>query len=288
MQTILLTGATGFLGSHLLKMLLIEGYNVYILKRSTSNTWRIKKHLDRVKSYDVDIEPIEKAFEDKEVGIVIHTACHYGRNNDPISKVVETNLLFSLKLIETAIKFNTSTFFNTDTLLQKYLNTYTISKKQFVEWLKELSDQINVVNLKLEHMYGPNDDLSKFTTWVVRNFLKNKGKMELTPGKQKRDFIYVNDVVDAYKILLNECLDRSLGFSEYEVGSGKTISIQDFVQTVKMLTNSKTKPIFGARPYRKNEIMYSEADTRKLLNLGWKPKYTLKEGLTEMIEMEAK
>jgi len=98
-MTVLLTGANGFLGSHLLKRLVNKGYNVVILKRSFSNTWRIKSYLDKIKSYDIDIIGIEKPFEEQKIDIVIHTATNYGRKKESVSDVVETNLIFSLKLL---------------------------------------------------------------------------------------------------------------------------------------------------------------------------------------------
>lgn len=135
MKNILLTGATGFLGSHLLGALLKQGYKVTILKRSTSDTWRIKNLVDNVHAYDVDVTPLEQAFKDRQVHAVIHTACSYGRNNQPDHEVVETNLLFGLRLLDAAIAFNVQTFVNTDTFFndgkssQKYLNAYSLSKK---------------------------------------------------------------------------------------------------------------------------------------------------------------
>ena len=94
---ILLTGATGFLGSHLLEALIREGYKVVILKRSTSDVWRIAHLLDQITSLDVDKEPIETAFYRDRVDTVIHTACHYGRNSDSSCSVLDTNLMFGLK-----------------------------------------------------------------------------------------------------------------------------------------------------------------------------------------------
>jgi len=78
-KTILLTGPTGFLGSHLLQALLNEGYKVIILKRSFSDTWRINHLLDNLKSYDINKTPLEKPFEENKIDIIIHTATNYGR-----------------------------------------------------------------------------------------------------------------------------------------------------------------------------------------------------------------
>ncbi len=90
-MTILLTGATGFLGSHLLHRLLKLNYDVVILKRSTSNTWRIESVLSKIKCYDIDKVAIEKPFEEQKIDAVIHTVTNYGRNNSSVSTIVDTN-----------------------------------------------------------------------------------------------------------------------------------------------------------------------------------------------------
>jgi nucleoside-diphosphate-sugar epimerase len=146
--------------------------------------------------------------------------------------------------------------------------------------------KIQFLNIKLEHMYGPGDDPSKFTTWIVQSCLENIDKIELTPGEQKRDFIYIDDVVDAYSLLLEKAGDLDNDFQEFDLGSGKAVTIREFVETVRRLTGTETQLVFGAKSYRKNEIMHSEADISKLLGLGWKPKYDLTAGLKKIIEGE--
>nr|WED68340.1 NAD-dependent epimerase/dehydratase family protein [Pectobacterium colocasium] len=96
MEHIVLSGATGFLGSHILNALIKQGYFVTILKRTTSDTWRIKHLLDVIDIINVDACSIDDAFENKRISTVIHTACDYGRNGQSISDVVKTNLLFGL------------------------------------------------------------------------------------------------------------------------------------------------------------------------------------------------
>jgi nucleoside-diphosphate-sugar epimerase len=105
-KIILITGGTGFLGSHLVHHLLESTYQVIMLKRSTSNTWRINDVIRDIKFYDVDIHGIAKAFEEQHIDIVIHTACCYGRNNEKTSFIVDTNIMFGLRLFEYAEKYN--------------------------------------------------------------------------------------------------------------------------------------------------------------------------------------
>jgi len=289
-STVLLTGANGFLGSHLLEALLKQGYKVVVLKRSTSNLWRIKHLENQYKSYDVDVQPIELAFEEQRIDSVIHTACHYGRNNDPIHDVVESNLMYGLRILSACLKFNTDTFFNTDTLLKKNLNTYTLSKKQFVEWLKQSSSQLQIVNLKLEHMYGPKDDSTKFVPWIISQLNSKVDEIKLTAGEQDRDFIYIDDVVAAYMLALKKSsqLER---FNEFDVGTGNLISVKSFLEKLKeqyelMSGKTNTQLAFGALPYREGEMMSVEVDNQGLVDLGWVPKTNLENGLKNILKSD--
>ena len=283
---ILVTGATGFLGSHIIRILLKEGYEVIILKRSFSDIWRIKNEIDQVNVYDIDKCSLETPFlEQGNIDAVIHTATCYGRNGESLNQVYQTNVSFPLELLEIAALFNTKAFFNTDTVLYKYLNYYSLSKKQFLEWGRILAKEgkINFVNMKLEHIYGLQDDASKFVGYVIKQCRDNVKELNLTKGEQKRDFIYIDDVVNAYAVILqNKRYIR--GFVEYAVGTGETVSIKYFVELVRQLTNSHTKLNFGAIPYRENEIMESKSNIESLTNLGWKPEITLQQGISKMLK----
>ena len=284
-MTILLTGATGFLGSHLLKALVNKGYEVVVLKRSTSNMWRLKGFENTFKSYDIDQVPLQKAFEEQYIDTIIHTACVYGRKGESIQQILETNLMFGIELL------NTGTFFNTGTLLYKYLNYYALSKKQFEEWLQLASDKIQVVNLKLEHMFGEQDGNDKFTSWILNELQQEKPSIPLTAGTQKRDFIYIDDVVSAYLTCLEQALQLK-DFNDIEVGTGVLTPVKTFVILVKeVLEKLKGKPIqtqlnFGALPYREGEIMEPQVDNSRLCSLGWQPKRSLEENIEQFVKNE--
>ncbi|QHU98990.1 NAD-dependent epimerase/dehydratase family protein [Synechocystis sp. CACIAM 05] len=286
--TVLVTGATGFLGSHLVKAFLDQGYRVIILKRSFSSTSRIDDVLARCVVYNIDQCELSEPFNDfQKIHAIVHTATCYGRRNETTSQIVESNVLFPLQLLELAT-CNTDIFFNTDTSLSGYLNSYSLSKKHFLDWGKQFSasKKIKFVNLGLEHIFGPGDDESKFVTYVIKNCLRNATQLNLTKGEQLRDFIYVDDVVAVYQLLLSTIWDLPDYYQAYSVGSGNAITVRQLVMLIHCLTNSRTELNFGAVPYRDGEIMLSQADLDPLKKLGYLPSLSLEESLQKTIELE--
>jgi nucleoside-diphosphate-sugar epimerase len=292
---ILLTGVTGFLGSNLARAFLSSGHQVTALKRSTSDCWRIKDVLNSLTLYDVDQTPLDVPFKiSGPFAAIVHTATCYGRKGESPDQVLRANTLFPLELMVTAALFstsalfNTSTYFSTSTSLYKYLNYYSLSKKQFSEWGQQFANdgKIRFVDILLEHMYGPGDDDSKFSSFVVRSCLQNVPHIPLTLGEQKRDFIHIADVVSAYSALIEHESGRGAGFMSYEVGSGVPVRIREFVELAHRYSGSESTLDFGALPYRENEIMETSADISALRTIGWQPAIDLHDGLQEMISAE--
>lgn len=294
-KTVLVTGATGFLGSHLVKKLVQEGHTVLLLKRSFSDTTRIKEILSKVICYDIDQCELFKPFQEfRPIDVIIHAATCYGRNNQPLSTLIEANVMFPLRLLDLASEFNspsfinTDTYFNTDKIVYQYLNGYSLSKKHFGEWGRQFAEskKNRFINAKLHHSFGANDHDSKFTTYIIKSCLKNSKRLELTPGEQKRDFIHIDDVVSAYLVLLDKATEEAEWYQNYDLGYGKAISIREFVETVHSITQSKTILKFGALPYREGEMMYTQADIQPITELGWKPEANLEKRLIQTIEAE--
>ena len=287
-MTILLTGATGFLGSYLLKSFIKNGYEVIALKRSASNAYRIEEYLNQIILYDIDKTKLSTIFENHQIEIVVNTVTNYGRKDTKISSILDTNLMFGLKLLEESVNANVKTFINTDTLLDRDINAYALSKAQLVDWMKFLSTKnTKMINVKIEHMYGPLDDENKFIYWLINQLKQNVEKIDLTSGIQNRDFIYIDDIVSAYEIIIKN-IDSFFNYEEFELGSGNSIEVKEFVkQIVKELNVNQTittKLNFGAVAYRVNENMNMEANITKLQNLGWKPKVSIEDGIKKIIK----
>ena len=200
-------------------------------------------------------------------------------------------MIFPVSLLELACDNNVQLFINTDSYFNKnnlsylYLENYSLSKKTLNLWLKNFSKKIKVINLVLEHIYGNGDSNKKFvTTMIDKIALEQVDSIDITYGDQKRDFIFIDDVCNAYLKALEYGLNTNFHYKSFEVGTGIPVKINDFVSKIKKLSNSNTKINFGAIPYRDDEIMISVADNLDLINLGWKPEYDLENGLIEILK----
>lgn len=107
--------------------------------------------------------------------------------------------------------------------------------------------------------------------------------MQLTKGEQKRDFIYIDDVVNAYRLLIRQEYNSLKHFQEYGIGRGIPIAVRTFVELVHKITKPTTRLNFGALPYRENEIMVSYANTEMLDQLGWKADVSANDGIKAII-----
>lgn len=287
-RLVLLTGATGFLGSRILEALKNENYSIIALKRSSSSLWRINHIIGNVQSYDLDKTTLDSIFKKQKIDCVIHTACEYGRKDNQTAEVIKTNLILGLEILDACLKFKTSTFINTDTLLQKNLNDYSISKKQFSEWLKFKSNLIQVINLKIELMYGPKDDESKLIPSVLSGLHQNTPEIKLTNGEQKRDFIFIDDVVSACMKTLEKSENLSK-FNEFEIGTGKSLKLKFFLDELKKtyelnFGKTRTKFVYGAISHRQEELMNIQINNKPLIDLGWLPKIDINFGIKKILE----
>jgi nucleoside-diphosphate-sugar epimerase len=172
-------------------------------------------------------------------------------------------------------------------MLDKYVSHYTLSKQQFREWLAGASQKISAINISLEHFYGPGDDNSKFVTYIIQSLVHDVPSIPLTMGEQRRDFVFIDDVINAFICILNKASDQKNGYQEYEVGSGNSMSIKEMVTLTKSLSkNHLTRLEFGALPYRPNEAMDVRVDVSRLNALGWRASCDLQQGLLKTIEFE--
>ncbi len=289
---ILLTGGSGFLGGALANHLCELGHQVSLVIRPTSNLRRLNKsatNFFNIGCCTTDAE-VDAFIARVNPEVLIHTACAYGRQDEVPSQIFDANLRFGLITLQALLRSGQpATFINTGTVLMSDVSLYALSKHQFAQWGRTLAQQsagkVQFVNVLLQHMYGPGDDASKFTTHVLQTCHRNALSLDLTAGEQRRDFVYIDDVVAAYRVLAEQ-REQLEAVCNIEVGSGVAPSVREFVETVHRLTQSRTQLNFGRIPYRLNEAMHCQANIGSMKKLGWRPRFDLSTGLKKTIELE--
>ena len=287
---ILLTGGSGFLGSALALHWGNAGHSVAVLLRPTSKSDRLHGSVSFYIGRCATDDEVDAFVKKVQPEVVVHTACAYGRQGETSLQLFDANLRLGLVILA-ALQHAAKpvSFINTGSALASEVSPYALSKRQFAQWGRMLATQsvgkLRFVNVLLQHMYGPGDDVSKFTTHVLHACHRNDPVLKLTVGEQVRDFIYIDDVVSAYDTLITQCneLDAVL---DIDVGSGVGVTVRQFVETAQRLTASRTELLFGALPYRTNEAMHCLANVARIKQFGWAPAYNLNAGLNKTIELE--
>lgn len=283
MKRVILTGASGYLGSKIGDKFLQNGFYLLCpLLREPFSAY-FEPLSERVKIVYTD----DPAFYEKvtafSAGYVIHTACRYDREGISLQEVFDANMTFPLLVLDAVLKGEKKVLWlNTDTALDKMINAYSLSKHQFAEWGNYFANQgkIDFVNVLLEQFFGEGDSGSKFIPFLLNKMLHNEA-LDLTDGMQQRDFIYVDDVVDAFLILCNK---RPQGYMEVPLGTGEAPQVREVVEYLATLVGTESELRFGVLGKRPLEPDISVADVSVLKQMGFQCRYTWQEGLKKMVE----
>ncbi len=272
---IIVTGASGYLGSQLANFL--GKYNdVFALIRSSSSSNRLNKEVVHIKRVG-DVSELDSVLRTVEPDIIINTVALYGRRGESFSNLVEANVIYPSQLFELAEDIGVKAFINTGTSLPEELNVYALTKQTFPKLIKHKNSSMQFINIELEHFYGPHDDQSKFISYVIKQCRQEKC-LDLTSGEQKRDFIYIDDVLSAYRLIISN-LDKFPIYDSIAIGSGEAYKVKDVVKLIANISKSNIRLNFGSVTMRTNELMYSCADIKTLKSLGWKLQHKLQDGL---------
>jgi nucleoside-diphosphate-sugar epimerase len=174
-----------------------------------------------------------------------------------------------------------------DTPLIPETGPYALTKSQFRDAMTLFySGKIRLVNAVLHTMYGPADSPTKFTTHVIREFLGRSPALNMTPGGQVRDFIYIDDVVSAF-ITIAEAAAALPDRAQFEVGSGEGITLSRYVDMAKLATGAQTE-LRTILKYRESDLIPMVADITALRGLGWSPKFSVEDGIRQTVAGERK
>ena len=285
-----MSGATGFVGRHLLQLFEEVAPELFIIKRQDSDISYLSSRFKNVQSVNFNEFLAGECTQDfRDISIFIHLATCYGRDDETDEEVKKVNYDLGKSMLNFALESGTSIFFNIDTALPKHANRYAHYKNCFKNDGKTFvrNKRLNFVNLVLENVYGPGDASATLIPGVIEACNKFHPEMQLSQGTQKRDFLFIEDAAMAiYTVICSINFSAEENFREITVSSGNRVSIGEVVKLIKSLTQSKIKLKFDSVDHHGFDEDLSLGDPQFLRSLGWQPIVSLREGLLRTIAYE--
>lgn len=274
-------GATGYLGSKLVRALAARGDEVLCVIRHSSSLSRLEDVRNRVQFCTAE-DLTAQLSNGCAYDCMVNLACRYPRNSDSDADMFEANFNQPLRVFISCLKGGVKKFVTIGTGLPDTLNAYAMSKAKFAQVLSWYADQcrqkgtpITVCNVELENFYGEDEPTDRFLPGTVAKLKRNE-KILLTAGTQVRDFVYVEDVLtNLMAVMDSENLPEYL---DLPLGSGEGVSIRELITYLKELIKSDSELCFGAVPSRMNEPD-SVADRQKMEQYGLTVRYGWKDGM---------
>ena len=301
MKKALITGATGFIGANLARELTRRKFIVNVLTRTKSNLWRLSDIKDKIDIHNADILDINKlsvVVHDIKPDYIFHLAAYgaYPRIETDEKAILQTNIIGTYNLLKATLGIPYSCFINTGSSSEygtknKAMkecdapepNTFYGATKAAATMLcQNFARQHKKPIITLRHFsaYGYYEEPFRLIPNVIINCINQKD-VHLTSGEQKRDFVFIEDVIDAYM----KAIKKPSSGLVLNVGSGSDVSVKEVASLIHRLMKSGNKLLFG----KKNKEQFEtdicwKADTAAIKRtLNWKAKTSLISGLKKTI-----
>lgn len=294
---LLISGATGFIGTHLIARLQKEKHIVFAIVRSSTKKEAFPK---KIQTYVFDndvanVTSLTEFMEKEKFDGVIHLASLFlaQHKTEDIKNLIDSNVFFATALLEASAKSKTPWFINTGTFWQHYknkkyspVNLYAASKQAFesmAQYYVETSS-INFVTIKLSDTFGPGDTRPKIFS-LLSKLRGSKEPLLMSQGKQILDISYIENVIDGYMRMISLLTKKdavTLRGKSFAMYAKKRFTLQQLVGVFEKITKSKLSIIWGGRAYRDREVMVPWEKGEPIP--GFAPKYSLEDGIKKTFE----
>ncbi len=303
MKKAIVTGGAGFIGSHLSEELAQRDYSLTIIddlstgKRENLSAIIKKPNVKFIKGSITNLSLLQKLF--KDVDYVFHLAAMVSipqsmkipEQFNEVNVTGTLNVLIAARdnKVKKVVNASSCAIYGDAPGLPKKedmpinpLSPYAVTKLAAEEYCKIFQKVYGLpsVSLRFFNIYGPRQNPDSEYAAAIPKFIKIKSQGKTIEiygdGKATRDYIYVKDAVRAF-ILAAES-DAS---SVYNIGSGKSTTVNELAELINKLTGNNSPPVHVAP--RPGDILHSLADASKARTFGYSPKYTLEEGIKEMV-----
>ena len=292
MKRIIVTGSTGFVGRHLVPKLLNEGFKVLEITRNKNRSSELfcKKTL----KLGLDDLDFKRQIFDFKPNIIIHLASYLTSSDkwEDVEKLIDVNIRFLSKLLDTVSTLNLNLFINTGTFAEyskgdgvlnpSYYYAATKTAARFILDYYSSTYNFKQSTIVPYTIYGGKDSQKKIID-IIYDSTKSREPVDLSPGEQILDFIHIEDVTDFYMQVVKK-YDKLSNKTNFMLGTGIGHSLKKLTSKIESVTQLKTNINWGAKEYRKCDVMSAVANTEEMKNIfGWEPKITLEEGLQRVI-----
>lgn len=292
---VLLTGATGFIGSHLARLLVAEGHTVTAIVRRQSSRWRIhdiEPGLEILCGDTYQAQGLRPELERASADVCLHMAWDSVDGWSAPSAVDSAagSLIFVRALLESGCKrlVVAGSSFEYEAMDEPLTEESPIRPQDLYGAAKHAvhlvaahlarMNHASLAWLRIFNTYGTYDDERRLVPSIVRTLLRDEC-LETTAGEQIRDYTHVDDVASAIWQVAKSPYDGPIN-----IASGVAVSVRDVAVTTARLLGKADKLQFGALPYPPGEPMMNRADVRRLReDIGWVPRYDLESGLAHTV-----
>jgi nucleoside-diphosphate-sugar epimerase len=289
-------------GANLVRRLLRDGHEVHLLVRRGCTSWRIEAIRADVRLHEVgftDADAVVRVVGAIRPDWVFHLAAHgaYPSQTD-LSRMVQTNVIGTINLVEACLQMGFEAFVNTGSSSEYGFKDHAPSEQ---EWLEPNSHYavtkasatlycrytgqslgVRLPTLRLYSVYGPYEEPARLMPRLILCGLEGKLPPLVSPDVA-RDYVYVDDVCDAYILAANRSAQEP--GAVYNVGTGVQTTLRDVVDVARRVLEIAVEPVWGSMPERRWDTSVWVADSRRIQQaLGWQPRYTFERGFRCMVD----
>lgn len=289
MSSALVTGSTGFVGSHLVRRLAADGWHVARLLRkdleSATPVAGVRDHW-----WDGSTVAAVAAVAAVAPDVVFHLASLFVAEHGAadVAPLVESNVLVGAQVAEAMLRTGCRLMVNTGTSWQRDAEgaydpvcLYAATKQAFEDVLTYYvnAEDFAAITLRLYDTYGPEDRRPKLVS-ALRGAVLSGAPLSLSPGEQLLDLVHVDDVTAAFALAGLRLLDGGAGHECFDVSSGRARTLRAVVAAFAAAAGRPVPVRWGERPYRRREVM-TPLEGRPLP--GWRAEISLEEGFERLV-----
>lgn len=302
MKRVLLTGATGFVGANLARRLVRDGHSVHLLVRPQHASWRIEGLRDALSLEIADLtdaQAVASAVRRIRPEWIFHLAAHgaYSQQTDP-ARIVHTNTLGTIHLLDACLETGFEAFVHAGSSSEygarnhppseserlEPNSTYAVAKAAATHYCRHIARHrgVHAVTLRLYSVYGPYEEPTRLLPTLAVHALEGCLPPLVNPDIA-RDFVWVDDVVDAFLAAASEA--GSEPGAIFNVGTGRQTTLRDAVEIVRRTLGLSAEPQWGSMPDRRWDTDVWVADVRRIeQELGWKARVDFEAGFLKLVD----